>query len=823
MGIKRLWIKAAVNGGQIIMRYPLPMVALLYVCGLLLGCYVDVGLPWLFSISVLVAALALVCDGFRLQLLAALVLLIGWTSITVDTATLANGDLRVVIGDRADYVTVRGKLCETPLIKSVERGGRIYWHTAAEMEVSSAEIDGQWQVANGRVSLSTPGVAPGFTGCAVEVSGVIQPPKGPAAPGQMDFKAYLRQQGIYYQFRCQTVDDWRIFERPGEKQATPPLQDRFRDWAQQTLSRGLPEDEAVRLLWAMVLGMRSALTQERSDSFVQSGTMHLFAISGLHIALIAGILVTVLRVAQAPRRICGFIVIPLLWFYTAAIGWQASAVRASIMMSIIVWGWALERPAHLLNSLAAAALLILVWDPRQLFQAGFQLSFLVVLGIGLLVPQFEQARTKLLHPDPLLPPELRPRWKRWLDTPLRFVTTSFATSLAAWLGSLPLIAYYFHIFSPVGLLANVIIVPLGGFALMSSLGSLACGAWCLPLTEIFNHSAWFFMRTTVFLSNWFASLPGAYFYVRPPALAEVVLYYTWLWGLLSGLFSGSRWKWLALALASALTVACVMRRVQLEDNVWITALPIRGGAVFVDWPGYARDLLVDCGSEATAGSVVKPFLRSQGVNGIGGVALTHGDVNNVGGIGIIQHTFNVDAILTSRARFRSPAYRAIVASLEQNPARWRKIQRGSAVFGWTVLHPGEEDNFSQADDSAIVLRGSVHGTRLLLLSNLGRLGQYKLLERGGDLSADILVAGLPDRSEALCESLIEIVRPRVIVIACAEYPATARPSRQLKERLERWNIPVLYTSESGAVRVELNRRGWKINAMYGEELTSSAF
>jgi competence protein ComEC len=790
------------------MRYPLPIVAVLYVCGLVIGHYSSLGLLWLFAFSFATAGLALACGGLRPYLVLLLALMLGWTNLTISTTPLSPRDLRLLMGDRVEYVTLRGRLCETPLPKSHERGGRVYWRSMAEMDVQSVRLDGEWRSAAGRISISTTGVVYGYSGCAIEVSGVMQPPKGPTAPGQFDYGTYLRHQGIYYQLRCESGEDWRAIDGPGARRGSAPLQDRFRGWARQTLARGLPEDESVGLLWAMVLGWRTALTQEVAETFVQSGTLHLFAISGLHIALIAGVMVTLLRVLQVPRRACGLIVVPLLWFYTAAIGWQASAMRATIMMSLIVGGWALERPVHLLNSLAAAGLIILAWDPRQLFQAGFQLSFVVVLGIGLLVPKFEKARQRLLHPDPLLPPELRPWWKRWLDLPLRLLTASLATSVAAWLGSLPLIAFYFHIFTPGGLLANLMIVPLGGLALMSSLGSLACGAWCLFLTELFNHSAWFWMTAMVQMSHWFASLPGTYFYVRPPSLAEFVLYYLWLGSLLSGVFFLPRWRlWVVMA-TSGLTLVYGGHWLYARDRTCITVLPIRGGAVFVDAPGRARDLLVDCGSEATAQSVVKPFLRSQGVNHLAGLVLTHGDVHNVGGAFIIERNFRVQKTLTSAVRFRSPAYRGIIANLEKAPERWRQIHRGEEVCGWKVLHPAQGDRFSRADDSAIVLTGSFCGKRVLLLSNLGRLGQRRILEHGDDLGSDILIAGLPDQDEALCESLIAAVQPRLIVIACAEFPATARPSRQLQERLARWEVPVLYTSQSGAVRIDLDKRGW---------------
>src|SRR5207248_1947799 len=144
----------------------------------------------------------------------------------------------------------------------------------------------------------------------------------------------------------------------------------------------------------------------------------------------------------------------------------------------------------------------------------FQLSFFVVLGLALLVPPLEALRIKALRPDPLIPPELRPNWKRWLDAPLRFLTTSLATSLAAWLGSVPLIAYYFYMITLGSLLANLVIVPLSSLALMSSLGSLICGHWLPGITELFNHGSWLWMLLMIRMSQWFAALPGAYVYVR---------------------------------------------------------------------------------------------------------------------------------------------------------------------------------------------------------------------------------------------------------------------------------------------------------------------
>src|SRR6185503_12908887 len=157
------------------------------------------------------------------------------------------------------------------------------------------------------------------------------------APGLFDYRAYLTGRGIDHLLKTEGPEHWSAV---GERVARP-LAVRFRVWAQRALSIGLPEqDEALRLQWAMVLGWQTALTGEVAEPFMRSGTMHIFAISGLHIALIAGILVALFRSCAIPRVWCGVMVIPLIWFYTAATGWQASAIRSTVMMSVIILSWA---------------------------------------------------------------------------------------------------------------------------------------------------------------------------------------------------------------------------------------------------------------------------------------------------------------------------------------------------------------------------------------------------------------------------------------------------------------------------------------------------
>src|SRR5258708_29979932 len=195
------------------------------------------------------------------------------------------------------------------------------------------------------------------------------------------------------------------------------------------------------------------------------------------------------------------------------------------MLTVIVVGWLLRRPSDLINSLFGAALIILIWQPQQLFQAGFQLSFLVVLCIILMVPILHNLARRVVAPDPLLPDQLRTHWPSWVLVPLRFGGDTLATSLAAWLGSLPLVAYYFHVCTPVSTPANLLAVPLCALVLMSNLGSLLLAGWFPGAAELFNHAGWFLMECIRVSSQWFANWPKAYFYVSLPSLLTIAAYY----------------------------------------------------------------------------------------------------------------------------------------------------------------------------------------------------------------------------------------------------------------------------------------------------------
>jgi competence protein ComEC len=797
------------------MKRPLVPVALFYGGGVLLGEFFPQPLRTLFVCSFALAVAAIFLSRARKILIWPLIVCVGWTNFVFRTAIISPNDLRLTQTHTAEIVTLRGTLTETPGQRVFIRGEQESWHTLARIHVREMCKRGNWQPAFGDVAVTTPGILGEkfFAGQTVEITGVLAPPQGPIAKGLFDWQKYLRRQQIYFQLKTEGSNDWQIL---APEKFTPPLADRFRAWAGRALARGIPaEDESLRLERALTLGDKTVLTDDVSEPFVRAATYHIFAVDGLRMAIIFGIFFALFRALGLPRAWCGMMLIPLIWFYTALTGWPPSAIRATVMLTVIIVGWLLRRPSDLLNSLFAAALIILVWDPQQIFQAGFQLSFVVVLCLILTLPTFDAFTQWLLKSDPLLPEDLRPRWQKMLLAPARFLLDFLFTSTAAWLGSIPLAAFYFHVFTPVSGPANLVAVPLCALALASNLISLLLASWFPAGAEIFNHAGWFLMECIRVSSQWFAHWPAAYRYVSAPTIFSTALYYAVLLSVLTGWIFKSKWHAGKMSVLILLAIVWLVSWQRDRREIHITILPLNGGSA-VYFKSKSQALLVDCGTSNSVEFVMKPFLRAQGVNELPCLALTHGDLRHIGGTELFETIFPVRQIALSTAGSHSPMYRRVTDELKKNPERRRILNRGENLCDWTVVHPGSDEHFSDADDNVLVFQSKFNGTRVLLLSDLGARGQAALLERTNDLRAEIVVACLPDRCEPVCDALLDVIQPKMIVITDSEFPAAKRASEKLRERLSSRGVPALFTRDAGAVELSLSRAGWRASTMSGD-------
>jgi len=325
-----------------------------------------------------------------------------------------------------------------------------------------------------------------------------------------------------------------------------PAADRARSSAARRLALGIETWSVVpTLIQAMLLGTRSEIPWQINAVFRDSGTIHVFAISGLGIGLVAAVMAAALSFLGLPRNHWGIPLIPLLTAYTLLTGASPSAMRACLMAAIYFGAPLLGRKPDGPSALATAALLQIAWRPGDLFNLSFVLSYAAMAGIILLFPPCSRLCRKALGESPAartaalyrlaqrlttqrarLPRQVwAVRMAVWRHQVRRALADTLAMSLAAWLASVPLTAFYFGRFTPGGLLANLVVVPAAFLITITGALSILSSAVSTFAAEVFNHAAACGTAVMVAASRLTAGLPGATLRVPPPPAVLIAVWY----------------------------------------------------------------------------------------------------------------------------------------------------------------------------------------------------------------------------------------------------------------------------------------------------------
>jgi predicted membrane metal-binding protein len=259
---------------QMVTKYPLAPRAVALVAGIAAA-----GFPW--PLNAVIGGFSLAAGIFlrkRFQLVGlGAWFALGAALLTVRMTAEGPNDLRAIFGSDAELVTVRGVVRTDPEQRVLDRDGKTRYRTTTRVRVEEVEWRGREEKARGDVAVSTTGfLAEEFvTGATVEIFGVLERPQGPLAPGLFDFERYLKWQRVWFVLRAESTNDWKLLEaRQGWGEAR--FYRGFNEWARKTLQRGLPDDEITRLLRAMALGWKPGLSNEVSEPFMRTGTLHLF-------------------------------------------------------------------------------------------------------------------------------------------------------------------------------------------------------------------------------------------------------------------------------------------------------------------------------------------------------------------------------------------------------------------------------------------------------------------------------------------------------------------------------------------------------------------
>ena len=611
--------------------------------------------------------------------------------------------------------------------------------------------------------------------------GTVQPIEVPRNPGEFDMRAYLARRDVKSLFIVRYPENGRILA-PGSGFSVLRAAAHSREWMQRILSRDIENSpDVVGLICGTALGLRHQARDDIEEPFQQTGTLHLFAVAGLHVGIVARLLWTVAMVLRLPRKTATALIIPLLFFYAAITGLHTASVRAAVMSALLLGGIFFDRKVLALNSLAAAAFLILLFDSNQLFTSGFQLSFAVVGTIVLLADPMFVRSGRVVAPDPFLPRALLSRAQRFRIKAGRKLMRGASVSLAAWIGSLPLIYWYFYLITPVSLVANLVVVPIAYFVLALAMLSLIAAPISSGLSIIFNNANWLISHVVLGLVHFFALLPAGHLYLP--------------------------------------------RFTESHTPIMITVLDEgTGGAAHIRANGY--DWLIDCGGERNYERTLKSLLHSRGVNRLQGILLTHGDAHHIGAALETIANFAPREIYDNPLEVRSSAQRRFRDAPGKRESRllfrgdWLLLGRDVHA---EILYPPPNIKIRSADDAPLIAQLIINEQiRVLFESDAGAEAEVALLGSGDDLKSDILIKGQHHSGDSGTREFLDGVKPKLIIATSRESPVAEQITEEWSSEIARRGIKLFRQDRTGAVEIQFRGEDWTAQSyLTGECFRSS--
>jgi competence protein ComEC len=782
-------------------------------------------------------------------------------------------------------LTVEGEVVRSGPIRRVQTqplfGNRVSEEVSQQVDLRlrriehvTAEVDEMVPVEGGlQLSVYAPGgnsidTQFGALQCGDVVTAMLVPhqPQRYLDPGAWDVQAYLREQGVGVLGSTER-GKITVASRPlGKRAALSCWLKKIQTTASERLMHfadgrtgpqllpgflRLSHDDAA-MLAAMVTGDRTYLSHEVRVGFERTGSFHLLVVSGLHLAIVAGLIFWMTRLMRMPRVWASLTTIGVSFLYALLTGFGQPVQRSFWMVSLFLAGRLLFRQRSPLNAIGFAALCLLAWNPRALFDAGFQMTLLSVIAIaGLAAPLAERSFAPYLRatrdldqlaPDATLPrhiAQFRVSLRLLLDTfrPLlgwRIAHAAIVTGLRFWLRvaelllvslvvelvmSLPM-AIYFHRITLLALPVNFLIVPFVGVLLPSALLSFAAvvlvpGAAFVPAAATAA-----LLHGVVWLVRSFASLRGGDYRIPGPGSVAILGFVLLLAFAIWSLRQSRRWAFAgcaALVLAGYLSV-----RPQPVDHqpgvMEVEAIDVGQGDSLLLISPEGKTVLIDAGGFGGAPNVVHNFdigeevvsqaLWARGIRHLDAVALTHAHGDHIGGMPAVLRNFRPDELWIGR----NPASQEYDALLEEAARLGIAVRQRVAgehfEFGGTKVailapaadyHPGA----SAANDDSLVLHFGYGQTSVLLEGDAETPSERRMLG-APDLASALLKVGHHGSATSTSPDFLHAVAPRFAIISAGRHNTYGHPRRGTLEKLGEARVLTYRTDTMGATSFYLD-------------------
>lgn len=614
------------------MRRPAFYALLLFVLGILLGNFFD--LPTLLLLSVLALTL-LYCVLFLLLkekgsvrfFLILSIILAGFFRYELVTRNFPPNHVSnfLSLNSRA---TITGKIVDEPDVRKnktfitlgTERiftGNRTY-STTGQIILKIKEPTYKFDYADN-----------------IEFKGYLSHPMPKRNPGAFDYKNYLNRKNIYGIVSLSRAEQVAILKGSTGDIFLSKIIIPLRRWILDIFDKTLSGDHKA-LLAGFLLGETREIPTRVYTMFRDTGTVHLLAVSGSNVWLVIGVIFGALSLLRVPKLFATIFTLICIFIFANLVHNDPPVVRAGIMAGVVLLGVLLYKDVDLINLVSFSGLVILSVSPLFLFDVGFQLSFASVFAILLVYPELSKLVSKYVSRS------RRNLWK-WIIIPALI-------SISVELVLFPILAYYFNLIPLVIVVANIFIVPLAGISVVLACFTLFLAIFSTSFAGILSASNWLCLDLTLRLTEFFANLPIAKLTVPAPSISTFILYYFFLWLLVSSI--GSKKK---AILFSGLIIANLLiwkdGFTQGNKPLGITFLDVsQGSSVFVRLPN-DQTFLINAGEKGKgfdAGEyVVIPFLNHEGATRIDKLILTDTDTLNLNSAGTLLKEIEFKHILVS--------------------------------------------------------------------------------------------------------------------------------------------------------------------------------
>lgn len=660
----------------------------------------------------------------------------------------------------------------------------------------------------------------------------LHPIEGYHNPGGYDFPRTMGRQGIRV---SGFLDHPDLLILSGKNEG---LWNRFslrstRSRVNRLIDTGLPPP-LNSLARALLTGDQSRIPPEVRETFGRAGVSHLLAFSGLNLALVGGLAFYVIRFFLSLSERALLFLNVRFWAalgsflpmagYALLAGLSPSVARALLMVTLLFAALLLKKHSDILNNLAWAALVLLLLSPIMLFHPAFQLSFLSVGAIAVLLPRIWVPQAEKGTAGP--------RWGRRIGI---YLWGTFCVSLVTQLATAPAVSWWFYQLSFVGLFSNMILVPLTGMLVVPvGLVALLVHPLSAGLASLLFGFCGVFLDWTWKAALFFASLPGAWTSLSRPAWPEIVLYYLSLL-ILFHRSAVPRAAWVLGVTLAATAGAYGYPHIQTALG-WrpfsVTFLDVgHGSASVVQFPD-GSNLLID-GGGAAGGTfdlgerVVGPFLRQKKITRLEAVVLTHPHPDHLNGLPFILERFSVGGLWLNGDRLDTEHYARLETLLREkkipveHPRGGWSVRWGEAVI--SVLHPPRQDerrddplSWRSQNNRSLVLKITCRDRSILLPADIEAPVEAELVDREAPLRSEILQVPHHGSLSSSRPDFIEAVRPRWAVVSARAGGRVPVPHPAVLQRYRDRNISVLRTDREGAVWFSLRDGNWTVERFLRE-------